>query len=86
MKKDAKKYFLNDNQVKTIMEKMLDESSKKVDKLRLDQYYGITAHHFGEDNENLTQVQGGNYISKSFAENRKLILAQANGNEPKSNN
>ena len=56
MKKDAKKYFLNDCHVKTIMGKMLDETNKKVDKLRLDQYYGITAHHYGEDDENLTQV------------------------------
>jgi hypothetical protein len=54
MKKDAKKYFICDSQVKTIMEKMLGETSKKVEKLRLDQYYGITAHHFGEDEENLT--------------------------------
>ena len=36
MKKDAKKYFLNDNQVKNIMEKMLKETNKKVEKLRLD--------------------------------------------------
>ena len=49
MKKEAKKSFLNDSHVKAIMNKMLAETNKKVDKLRLDQYYGITEHHFGDD-------------------------------------
>lgn len=61
------------------MDRMLKETNKKVDKLRLDQYYGITEHHFGEDDQGLTKVQGGNYISKKFADNRKAKLAEAHG-------
>jgi hypothetical protein len=36
IKKDAKKSFLNDSQVRTIIDRMLKETNKKVDKLRLD--------------------------------------------------
>ena len=41
-------------------------------------------HHFGDDEDNLTTLKGGNYISKKFAENRMKILKEANGDHPKS--
>jgi hypothetical protein len=64
------------------MNKMLDETNKKVEKLRLDQYYGITAHHFGEQNDQgLTKVAGGSFISSKVVDKRKAILQEAHGTE-----
>jgi hypothetical protein len=53
------------------MDTMMEQTKAKVKKLRMDQYYDITAHHFGAGEEDgHATLMGGNYISRSFADNR----------------
>lgn len=80
----AKKSFLSDAHVKTIIGEMQDKTNKSVDRLRLQQYYDLTASEFaalqvggtpqvqapGDPLMTSSQTEPNKFISPSIINNR----------------
>lgn len=74
LKDGAKKSFLSDAHVKNIIGEMNSETNKKLERLRLQQYYTLTINDFGEVGNQFDQsTQPQTDLAKSLQPNSTII-------------